>query len=602
MIKQLSFIFFVFCGLLAHAQNEKLEVKLSRDVVSVGQRFQISFSVDASASDFQPPSFTGFRILSGPNQSRRMQYINGQMSASSSWSFILMATEEGIHSIPSATVRTDGGILQSAPIKIRVVQSNGGSSNANPGQNPQQSQSQRAEPSITTNEDVFIRATVDKTKAYVGEEITASYKLYTRVGIAENSLENLPSLNGFWSQDIKSLYDETQWEVEIINGRRYNTAVLISSLLYPQRPGELTVDPIKMKMQIQVAGKGNSLFDRMFGTFDTKEVLVSSNKINIDVKALPEAGKPADFSGAVGEFDMQREFSKTKLKANDALELKIKISGKGNLHLLDAPELELPADFEVYEPEIKDNFTTNRNGISGSRTFEYLIIPRHEGKFTLEPFHFSYFDLSSKSYKTIVSDSVTIDVDASDHTSAQLYTSVNKEKVELLNKDIAYIHQDNLKLRSKNQGFYGRIGFYILLFLPILLFLLLLIYKKKYDKRQTDRAGLRISKAKKIAKKRLATAKKHLSEGDKSSFHEEISAALFGYYSDKFNFTLSELSQEKIISAMIERNAGEELIHQLEETLDEANMARFAPKSDLDDQVLYKKAENVIINSEEELS
>ena len=598
-MKQLISIFLILIGFFANATEVELKASLSSNVVSIGQRFQISFTINSSASDFHPPSFSDFRILAGPNQSRNMQYINGRMSSSSTWSYILMPTKEGVFTIPPASVNVDGNILQSNSVEIRIVNT-GEPANANSA--PQPHNRQRAQPSINTSEKVFIRATVDKTEAYLGEKITATYKLYTKVGIADNTLETLPSLTGFWSHDLKSLYGDAEWKVEVINGQRYNSAILVSTLLYPQRTGELTVDAMSMKMQIQVSGSGNSLFDRMFGNYETKEVEIKSNEIKIKVKPLPKKDKPMNFSGAVGSFDLVRDFSTDSLKANDALNLKITVSGKGNIKLLDAPKLELPADFEVYDPEIKDNFTTNSTGISGSRTFEYLIIPRHEGDFIIEPLRFSYFDLASESYKTITTDSAVIHVSPANKSSNQLYSSVNKEEVELLNRDIAYIHEDNLDLRSTKRGFFGSFLFYLLMFIPLLFIVFLYFYRKSDKERKKDIAGLRKNRAKKIAKKRLTTAKKHLSAGDKTSFHEEISAALFGYYSDKFNLSLSELSQEKIVAAMEDRGANEGLVQKLKQILDEADMARFAPPSDRDDQTMYQKAEEVIITSEEELS
>ena len=602
-MRQLFFILFAFSAFFASAADVELKATLSHEVVNINQRFEVTYSItNSDASQFDMPSFDGFRILSGPNQSRRMQFINGKRSSSSSWSFILLPTREGRFTIDPAAVVVDGKVIQSASLSVTVVNTGGNAQQSAPPANQRQAVPPQQQPSNIPNDQVFIQATVDKREAYVGEKITATYKLYTKVGIADNSLEELPSLNGFWSQDLKSLYDNAQWSAEVINGQRYNSAVLFSTLLYPQRSGELLVDAMSMKMQIQVSGTGNSLFDRMFGSYNTEERIVKSNEVKIKVNALPPKGKPENFSGAVGSFSMEREISTNQLQANNPLELKIIIRGKGNIHLLNAPELDFPADFEVYQPETKDNFTSNTSGISGSRTYEYLAIPRHEGDFLLEPYSFSYFDLASKSYKTISTDTAKIHVEPSAKNPNKVYSSINKEKVELLNKDISYIHEKNLKLRNSRSGFFGSLLFYLLMLVPFMLAVMLFIFRKKRNERRSDVVGLRKSKAKKIATKRLATAQKHLSQSDKTSFHEEISAALFGYYSDKFNLSLSELSQEKILEAMKGRGAGEDLLEKLKKTLDDADMARFAPPSHRDDQAMYQAAEEVIIRSEEELS
>ena len=564
--------------------------------MEVGQRIQVTFTVNENASNFRPPSFSDFGMLSGPNQSQSMQYVNGNVSRTTSISYILQAVKEGTFTIGAASIIVGGKKYQTQPFKVKVEAASQNSANAQ-----RNRQNQRKAAGDQLKDQVFIRATVDKSKVVVGEKVTATFKLYSKLGLAQIALENLPALNGFWSQDLQSIYDEISLSREQIDGQVYQVAELQQTILYPQRSGELTIDPLKIKAAVQVkSGRRRSAIEQFFGGgYEQKELIVASRPITINVSALPLKGKPTNFSGAVGKFNMSLKASKDSIKANEAIDVKVTIDGQGNLPLIGAPKLNFPPDFEVYDPETADNFKTTYGGSKGSKEFSYLVIPRHSGKFKLEPYEFTYFDIQSKSYKTIKSKPLTINVGKGvDGGGNVVYTPSRKEEVELLNSDIRYIHTKDILLVAASDLFYDSALFYALIAIAILLMIAVFIAFKRFKETQSDFAQLRKSKANKLAKKRLTKAEKHLKTEDLRSFYEEISTALYGYFADKFNISIAELSQEKIIELLGTDSDTESIRSEVKKVLEEAEMARFAASSNVNAQALYDEAALIISKTE----
>jgi len=589
----LTYILFSLFALSSFGAKVQFTAKTSHQVVEVGQRFQITFTVNSRGGNFTPPDFNNFRLLGGPNQSQSMQYINGQVSHSTSLSYILTATEEGTFTIGAASITVDGESYETNPIEIKVVEASDNSANAQ--RNRQQ---QRKSSGDKLSDHVFIRAVVDKNEAYVGEKVSVTFQLYSKLGLSGLNLEKLPALNGFWSHHVRSVYDQIQLNREMIDGEIYNVAELQQTVLYPQRSGDLTIDPLEMKVSVSVRSRrSRSVFEQMFGSYERKELIVASLPINIKVKSLPLKGKPVDFSGAVGSFNMRLSSNKNQLKANEAIDIKIALEGKGNLPLLSAPDLNFPPDFEVYDPEMENNYNINYNGASGAKVFKYLVIPRHAGEYFIEPYKFTYFDLSSKTYKTISSDSIRLQVAKGEDSANAVYQANRKESVELLNKDIRYIHTQGIHLLSANEFFYQSALFYTLIILAILLAVLFYFFVRKRKEKLKDQSGLRRSKANKLAKKRLKTAKKHLDNKEQKAFYEEISEALYGYYADKLNISIADLSQERIIERL-NVESGEAIKSQLIKVLEDAEMARFAPSSSINDQALYDSAVEIISQTE----
>ena len=578
-------------SVLTFGAEAQFTVKVSSSIVEVGERFQITFTVNARGGSFSSPPFDNFRMLSGPNQSQSMHVINGKTSQSTSISYVLVAEKKGVYTIGKATITSNEKALYTEPIKITVVDKNPNGSSAQ--RNESQQRKTEAE---QLKEYVFVRATVDKTKAYVGEKVAVTYKLYSRLNLSGLDLESPSRFNGFWTQDLLTLYGRNiQKTRENYKGQVYDVVDLQQTLLYPQRSGEMTIDPLSIIAKVQIPRRAKTYMEQFWGGgYDIKEVTVASKPIKLNVLPLPSAGKPDNFLGAVGKFSMKMSSNKDSLVANESVNVKIEIKGNGNLPLINAPSLNFSTNFEVYDPETKNNFKTSYTGSTGSKTFDYLVIPRHSGEFELKPYTFSYFDVNTKKYSTISADPIRMIVEKGDDEEVVTYSGRRKEDIELISTDIRYIHVNEVTLKKADDHFFGSRLFYLILAAIILFAVLIVLIAKRNKAILSDQSGLRKSKASKIAKKRLAKAKKHLDAKENSEFYEEISTALFGYFADKFNLEVAEISQEKIIDLLSESGSEEAVKNEVKLILDETEMARFAPSSGINPSILYEKASSLI--------
>jgi len=580
----------IFIENIAVAQDIQFTAATSHNTVATGDRFQIEFKINSKISGFTPPNLTNFRVLSGPNQSTNMSWVNGQTSTSLSYSYVLMAIKEGSFTIAPAKVIINGKTYNSNSIEITVQKGV---------QVQQQQQQQGGKEDVNVSDELYIKSTVNKTTVYQGEYLFATYKLYTRIGIAGNELIKNAALNGFWSQEVD--LGQTQWTEEIIGGYRWSVATIRKIILFPQRAGDLEIDPLEMRFvtQKRVSG-GQSVFDQFFGKVVEEEHLLKSKPIKIKVLPHPEP-KPKNFVNAVGNLDMKVDVSAYEVKANEAINVKVKISGNGNLPLIDKIDIDFPKDFEIYDPKITDNTKTTTNGVSGTKEYDYLIIPRFAGEYKIAPISFSYFNPTSKKYVTINSDPLTFKIAKGDGSSANVsYSSANKEDIKLLGEDIRFIHTDNLVFSNPNDNFYGSWKFYGLLLLAPILFLLTFIFRNKIRAANSDLALVKSRKANKLASKLLISAEKSLIQNDKKAFYENVSKALFGYIGNKLNIPISELNQNNIKEKLSTIHVSETTINELIETLDLCDMARFAPVP-VSEQNVYESAKNSIQNLEKEI-
>lgn len=573
---------FTSSGIIAVAQDIKVTAAASHYDVATGDRFKIEFRVNSNIDNFKPPKISDFRVLSGPNQSTSMSWVNGKTSANISYSYILMAVKEGSFTIPAAEVTIDGKKYQSNTIEINV------SKGANVQNTPNSNNT-----TVTKNsDDLFIKSSVNKTTVYQGEHLVATYQLFTKINIAANEMVKNADLNGFWSQEIN--IGQAQWTQEIINGERWNIATIRKIVLFPQRSGELEIDPLEMRFitQKRVSG-GQSIFDQFFGQVVEEEHIVKSKPIKIKVLPHPTP-KPDGFVNAVGQLKMTTEVSATEVKANEAINIKVTISGTGNLPLIDNPQINFPKEFEIYDPKVTDNTKTGNNGVSGSKEYNYLVIPRYQGNFTIEPITFSYFNPSTKKYETISSNPIVLKINKGDGTDNNVtYTAAGKEDIKILGKDIRYIHTDTPKFVLNANNLYNTWKFYILLLLAPLLFIIAFILRNKTRAANSDIARVKSRKAGKLASKLLSSAKKSLAANDKNAFYEATSKALFGYVGDKLNIAVADLTQENIKSSLAAKDVDDNIINSLIETIDLCDMARFAPVP-VSEQEVYDKAENII--------
>lgn len=587
-----SLIILLLISISSLAQVE-FSASISHSAVKTGDRFQVQFTANAQMQNFKAPNLgKSFRVLSGPNQSTQMSWVNGKSSHQISYSYILMAVKEGDFTIGSATATIEGDEYKTEPIKISV----GKGVKVNQGGNSGSSNTKQE----NVSDDLYIKASVNKTKVYQGEQIIATYQLYTRVNISGNELVKSADLNGFWSQEID--LGESQWRQEIIGGYRWHIATIRKLVLFPQRSGDLVIDPLEMKFIVQqrAQGGGQTVFDQFFGRVENVEYSLKSKPIKIKVMPHPTP-TPEGFNGAVGKLDMNVDVSATEVKANEAINIKIKVSGKGNINLVEAPEIDFPSDFEIYDPKVSDRTSTTSSGVSGYKEFDYLVIPRNKGNYKIDPISFSYFNPSTKKYQTVTSNPIEINVLKGEAGSENMvYSAPNKEDIKVLGNDIRYIHTKEIDTISANQNFYGSWKFYLMLALAPILFIAAFVFRNKIRVAQSDVVGMKSKKANKMATKLLAEANKSLAANNKNEFYENVAKALFGYISDKLNIPASELNQNNIKEKLIVIQVTEQTTQSLIDTIELCDMARFAPVA-VSEQEVYEKAASIINQIEQEV-
>lgn len=609
-------IFFILLFLLfkstiiLFAQDAKMTATISKNPVAAGEQFQITFSLNTSGKTFQAPTFPNtFNVLSGPNQSTSMQFINGSMSQSVSFSYILQATKEGKYTVAPAMIDVGGKRILSNTLTVEVAKGNPPQQSSGGGNRNNQSSSNNTDINQQIGKNLFLKANVSKKNVLQGEAITVTYKLYTRVSLVNYGMNKMPALNGFWSQDV-SLAKQLDFHQENLDGVNYNVAEIKKVILFPQHAGTLEIDPMEGEciVRVQVQRKrSNDIFDQFFndpffgmGAQDVN-YKIKSDAIKITVRDLPK-NAPDGFSGAVGKFSMEAFIDKPETKANEAVNLKIKISGSGNIKLIENPKLSFPPDVESYDPKIADNISATANGVSGSRTFEYLLIPRHAREYKMEPFAFSYFDLEKKEYITLHSPEFKLKVAKGNEIAASsAITGVNKEDLKLLGKDIRFIKTANIKLKKKGEQFFGSATFYALLFSPFFLLVIFIIVYQRNKELQGNLMLMKSRKATKVAKKRLSAAKIFLAENKKENFYDEIFKALWGYLADKLGIAVSGLSKETASTALTQKNVNEQLIKDILATLDHCEFARFAPGGTGEMQTMYDSTMGLIAKLEQEI-
>jgi hypothetical protein len=586
------------------AADIKFTASVSKTEVGTTEQFQITFTANGTGDHFTPPSFNGFLVVSGPNVSTSMMVINGNASASMAYSYELVAVKEGTYTIGPATMVVNGKQLSTNPIKIKVIKGQTAPQNNTAAQSGPDNRVTLKKPGTDISKSLFIRAVVGKNTAYVGEQLILNYRLYTRVALVGSEPEKLPDLNGFYSQDItqKNLNQNVQWRIEVYKGVKYNVADMKQTIIFPEHAGNITIDPMIMNFVVREGAESNDPFDRFFDSYSDVKYKIKSVPLVIHVKALPENGKPAGFGGAVGKFAISTGLDKKELKTNESLNYTVKISGSGNLKLLKPPVPDFPTDFEKYDPKTVDTIAQNENGVSGSRTYTYFLIPRHEGSFNVDPVKFSYFDPVAGKYVSLPSHQFPVKVNKGvSESNVTAYSGADKQDVKLLNKDIRYIKTNTDNITKNGEGFYGSALYYCLLGLGPLLFIGALAYGKYDEVNNSDIVKVKSRKAGKIAAKHLASAQAQLSANNTKAFYENVFKGLYGYLSDKLNIAAADLNKEKIETELKARSLDEPLINELLNTLDLCEMARYAPVSGISEQQVFDKAKNMINDIENKI-
>jgi len=593
-----------------YAQDAVMNVRC-RSSVPAGQPFQITFDVNARASNFKMPSLKGLNLMSGPSTgySSSMSIINGQVSQSVSNTFtiVVVADKEGTANVGAASCTVDGKSVNSRPFSIKIEKEAPQSANnqqggwGQPRGNQRQQQHQAQEPAKTIDGNtLFARASINKSNLYQGEEAIIVYKIYTQVPLTQFQIDKLPRNKGFWSEDLSENMTQVKQYSETYNGRQYQVAEIRRGALYPQESGKLNIAPLKTdvvaiiqtRAQRQRTGTILDFFiDDPFFTPTQQQAVVkslTSNSINVNVKPLPEA--PEGFAGGVGNFSVSAKSDLKELHANEAFTYTVTISGRGNLSLLEAPQIDFPKGMEAYEPRVIDNINKSDNGLSGSRTFEWIITPQTQGEYDLPAFDYVYFDPSTGAYVTKQCNKVHVKVNKS------LGNATSKSDVTELNSDIHHIMK-NAKLYSADNA--GRVPllFWLALLIPALITAGVVVYARRQQEIAGDEASMRLQRANKLAKKRLRNAEKYLNGGNDEQFYEEIYKALWGGIADKFNIPLAALSSDTIRQQMADKNVEETLQQQILDTLKDVDFARFAPgDSSTKKHQIYNEAMETITN------
>ena len=580
MKKVLLFLITIIITLNSWADGNRTFTTMAPDVVVNGDQFRLTFTVNTQkVKEFRAPNITDFDVLMGPTRSTQSstQIINGKVSSSQSvtFTYILMANKEGTFTIPGASILADGESLTSNSVTIKVLPPDKGSS-GNGGQAA--AASSAAASGKISSSDLFITATASKTNVYEQEAVLLTYKVYTLVDL--RSLRgDMPDMKDFHTQEI-DLPRQKQFTLEHYHGRNYNTTVWSQYVLFPQRSGKLEVPSITFEGEVAQHIESIDPFDAFFnGTsaLSTVRKNIVTPKVVINVKELPD-GKPANFSGGVGSFTMSSSISGQNVKTNDAVTIKLVVSGTGNMKLMDVPEVKFPQDFEVYDPKIDNKFNLTREGLSGSKVIEYLAIPRHAGDFTIPPVEFSYFDVKANTYKTLKTDAYTLKVEKGEGNAEQVIADfTNKEDLKILASDIRYIKTGKTDLKKKQDFFFGSMSYWLGYIIPLLIFVVTMLIYRKQVAENANVAKVRTKKANKVAVKRLKYAGKLLAVNKRDEFYDELLKALWGYTSDKLSIPVAELSKDNIEEKLASRQVSPELIKEFVDILNDAEFARYAP-------------------------
>ena len=601
MRKVILFFILISTVIGAWADNITFTANAPEVVVS-GDQFRLSYTINSQkVRDFRAPSIKEFEVLMGPSRSTQSstQIINGNVTSTSTitFTYILMAGKEGTYTIPGATIVADGNNYTSNSVEIKVLppdQSAGAGSG-----NSRNSSRNQANSGKITDKELFMMATASKTNVYEQEAILLTYKVYTQVNLTELR-GDIPDLKGFHTQEVE-LPNQKTWTLEHYNGRNYNTTIWRQLVLFPQQTGKIEIPSVTFGGTVSQMVASADPFDAFFngGNYVNITKNLVTPKLTINVKELP-AGKPANFSGGVGEFTLSSTISTQELKTNDAVTIKLVISGPGNMKLINTPEVGFPQDFEIYDPKVDNKFNLTRNGLAGNKVIEYLAIPRHAGTYTIPPIEFSYFDLKSQSYKTLKTDAYTLNVAKGEGNSDQVVANfTSKEDLKVLGQDIRYIKTGDTRLTQKDDYFYGSTSYWLWYIVPLALFIAFMVIYRKQAMENANVAKVRTKKANKVATKRMKNAGKLLAEKKSEAFYDEVLKALWGYISDKLSIPLSQLSKDNIEEELQKHQVADELIKEFINNLNDCEFARYAPgNQDEKMDKIYSSAIDVISKME----
>lgn len=586
LLKHILILFLVLAANFATAQVN-FDVKVSKKKLGLNERLRIDFEMNKDGDNFNPPDFVGFSVVGGPNQSVSHQWINGQKSFSKTYSYFLAPKQRGTFTIKQATIEIDDVIYKTSPVTIHVTEAIDKPEDPN-------------DPSYIASESIHLVAEVSDANPFLNEAITVTYKLYVsqNTGVSNWREIDIPRYNDFWSQDI----DIKGLKVQngTYDGKDYRYVVLRRTVLYPQKTGKLKIEPLSLDITVDVPTNRRDFF----GGRLMKQVhrTVSAGSRTINVKPLPERGKPIDFTGAVGNFDFKVSTTKTELNATESLRANVEVNGNGNLKLFELPKLNVPSSLEVYEPEKSDNIRTTLKGMNGNRTESYTIVPQYKGKYPIPSISFTYFDPKTESYKRVSSDEIVIDVlkGPIDNALQESIVGNSKQPVTANSNQFLFIKTEtNLKPKAEEHFFRSKI-FWSSLLTPLFAIPLAIVFRRQKAKKDADLVGNKARRADKLAKKYLGDAKKSL--GDKESFYVAMEKALHNYLKAKLRIETSDFSKEKISDLLSKRQVSDVEISSFISILESCEWARYTPTTNVEMQQDYQKAAKTISSIDKQMS
>ena len=601
----LSVMLIMLTGVTVIAQDVTFTAQAPKAVV-VGERFRITYKINTrDAKELRAPDMKSLQILSGPNTSTQSSYtiINGKSENSTTitYTYIVVATEQGDVELDGATIKAGGKQITSNKLTIKVLppdqasQAQGGQGQ---GSNQAQSRPSSGQSSAVGNDDLFMLATVDKTTVYEQEAILLTFKIYKLPSVDLQAMSNkMPDLKNCHVQEVE-LPQQKEFNLEHYNGRNYQTMVWSQYVLFPQHSGELEIPatPFEGTIAQRVDNNTGDIFDMFFNSSRYVEVKkdLTTRPIKINVKPLPQ-GKTSAFYGGVGDFSISSTISSTDVTANDAVTVRVILSGTGNLKLVKTPEMKFPQDFDIYDPKVENKYSLKNGRQTGNKIFEYLVIPRHAGEYTIPALEFQYFDPKSETYKTLRTDEYTLNVARGQGSDSQTSISyVNKEDLKFVGQDVRF-HSTPLTLKSIDSQFYGSALFYLCLALPLIILIVVVVISRKRIAEGANMAKVRTKKASSVATRRLKSAGKLMKAGRKNEFYDEMMRALSGYMGDKLAIPTAELSKDRIGQELRDRKVADELVRQVIGLMDDCEYARYAPGDDTGRMDhLYEQAVEVI--------
>ena len=578
----ISLLPLLFMAFVMNAQDDDVtfEMNLSKEKLGINERLRVEFTMNKDGDDFSPPDFTGFRVLMGPSQAISSSWVNGVRSYSKTYSYTLAPTARGTFNIKQASIVIGGKTYKSLAKKVEVTAA------------VEKPNGQMTVDDIA-DENLHLVAEVSKSNPYLNEEITIVYKLYVSPSINVSNYRQLdiPKYNNFWSQDIP--VQRLTPENGTYNGKAYRYVILKRVVLYPQKSGKLEIEPLSLDVTVDVPTNKRDFFGGRIYTQTNKTV--SAGKRSINVKNLPAVGKPADFGGAVGEFDFTVSTTKTSLNASESLQAIVEVSGEGNLKLFQLPKPELPSSLEVYDPEHNESVRTTLSGMRGKVSDSYTIVPTFKGKYPMPSIAFSFFNPNTEKYNTINSEEILINVLEGPMNTSEAANSAarnSKQSVVTTGNQFSFLKlRPNLTTIETNY-FFGSKNFYLWWLLPLLLIPLAVLFRKKREAIAGDIAGNKIKRANKLARRYLSEAKKTL--GKKDAFYVALEKALHNYLKAKLKIETSEFSKDKIATLLTEKDVDEATKDGFVSLLKNCEMARYSPFSEVQMQQDYDKASEVI--------